>query len=83
MFPLGSFLDDYIFVNGAGDLDEYNGRWCVTPEFPKGTYAYFVTTDSTGSPAFPYTIGSFKYYGTILAKQSIGTSIPSSAIKYF
>jgi hypothetical protein len=24
------------------DLDEYNGRWCVTPEFPNGTYAYFV-----------------------------------------
>jgi cytochrome c peroxidase len=26
------------------DLDEYNGRWCVTPEFPNGTYAYFVAS---------------------------------------
>jgi hypothetical protein len=39
------------------DLDEYNGRWCVTPEFPGGTYAYFVAITSNGAPQFPYNIG--------------------------
>lgn len=43
---LGYFLQDYEYVRGSGDLDEYNGRWCVTPDFPSGTYAYFVTTNS-------------------------------------
>lgn len=41
----GAFVGDYEFVNGAGDLDECNGRFGVTPEFPDGTYAYFLTRD--------------------------------------
>jgi len=44
------------------DLDEYNGRWCVTPEFPNGTYAYFVAIAADGTPVFPYNIGR-GYYG--------------------
>ena len=39
----GAFIQDYEFSLGAGDLDECNGRFCVTPEFPEGTYAYFFT----------------------------------------
>ena len=39
----GAFLRDYEFVEGSGSLDECNGRFCVTPEFPDGTYAYFLT----------------------------------------
>ena len=39
----GAFLRDYEFANGRGTLDECNGRFCVTPEFPNGTYAYFLT----------------------------------------
>ena len=39
----GTFLRDYEYVLGAGDLDECNGRFTVTPEFPDGTYAYFMT----------------------------------------
>ncbi|TWT38679.1 YHYH protein [Blastopirellula retiformator] len=39
----GTFVADYEFVSGKGDLDECNGRFCVTPEFPEGTYAYFLT----------------------------------------
>lgn len=35
-YPLGSFLEDYEYSNGLGSLDEYNGRWCVTPEYPNG-----------------------------------------------
>ena len=39
----GAFLYDYEFVKGSGTLDECNGRFCITPEFPDGTYAYFLT----------------------------------------
>jgi len=39
----GTFLADYEYAAGAGDLDECNGRWTVTRDFPKGTYAYFLT----------------------------------------
>src|SRR5581483_1753518 len=39
----GTFTEDYIFVPGSGDLDECNGRNGVTPDFPEGTYAYFIT----------------------------------------
>ena len=41
-FPEGFFIEDFEY-RGDGDLDEYNGRFCITPEFPNGTYAYFVT----------------------------------------
>ena len=44
------------------DLDEYNGRYCVTPEFPNGTYAYFVSIAADGAPVYPYNIGG-GYYG--------------------
>lgn len=41
----GTFTADYRFVAGAGALDECNGREAVTPDFPDGTYAYFLTRD--------------------------------------
>jgi len=41
----GTFVADYEFVEGKGDLDECNGRFSVTPDFPDGTYAYFLTED--------------------------------------
>lgn len=41
----GAFTRDYEYIAGSGTLDECNGRPCVTPEFPKGTYAYFLTND--------------------------------------
>ncbi len=44
----GKFTQDYAYVAGRGDLDQCNGRFAVTPEFPQGTYQY-VVTDS-----FPY-----------------------------
>lgn len=57
----GSYVQDYEYVDGLGDLDQCNGRTCVTPEFPGGTYAYFLTTEwpyvprwirGTPSPSF-------------------------------
>ena len=59
-FSSGFFVDDYQFVDN-GDLDVHNGRYCVTPDFPNGTYAYFVgiKTDALNNlvPTFPYFIG--------------------------
>ena len=39
----GTFVADHEYVPGAGSLDECNGRLTRTPEFPDGTYAYFLT----------------------------------------
>ncbi len=71
-YPFGRYMEDKAFrgdiagqsmgAAGTYDLDEYNGRFCVTPEFPGGTYAYFVAIDASGAPTFPYNIGR-AYYG--------------------
>ncbi|HSO31435.1 MAG TPA: YHYH protein [Labilithrix sp.] len=43
VFPMGTFTSDHEYVAGSGDLDECNGRTGVTPEFPQGTYHYYIT----------------------------------------
>ena len=71
IFPEGFFVEDYSYqyVGNEDVLDENNGRFCVTPDFPNGTYAYFATindnaVDSSGPfakyrrPIFPYLIGN-------------------------
>jgi hypothetical protein len=57
LYPIGFFVDDYEYA-GIGDLDEHNGRYCVTPEFPNGVYAYFCTIDVLFNPVFPYVMGN-------------------------
>lgn len=61
LYPLGSLIEDYQYIHRSGTLDENNGRFCVTPDYPNGTYAYFVTIDSDNTPVFPYIIGE-NYY---------------------
>ena len=39
-FEPGFFVEDYQYDN-VGDLDHHNGRFCKTPDFPNGVYAYF------------------------------------------
>ena len=58
-YPAGIFVNDYEYAFQLGDLDPYNGRFCKTPDFPAGTYAYFITIDESdqGLPVFPYIIG--------------------------
>ena len=67
LFPLGFFIEDYEYT-GNGDLDRNNGRYCITPDYPTGTYAYFATIDPNSNqtsgafknyraPQFPYLIG--------------------------
>jgi hypothetical protein len=43
IYALGTFSQDWEYVDGSGDLDECNGRLGVTPEFPNGIYHYFAT----------------------------------------
>ena len=62
--PLGYYIEDFEYVAGRGDLDVHNGRYCVTPEYPGGTYAYFVTINSQYAGAYPYTPGP-TYFGVI------------------
>jgi hypothetical protein len=69
IYPLGHYMEDYAYLGDCGktvgkdfDLDEFNGRRCVTPEFPNGTYAYFTTIDTNGRPVYPYNMGR-RYYG--------------------
>jgi len=69
-YPLGRYMEDNDYLGDHGyvqgvdfDLDQYNGRYCVTPDYPNGTYAYFVAIASNGTPVFPYNIGR-GYYGS-------------------
>ena len=41
----GTFTADYDYKPGLGTLDDCNGRFGKTPDFPDGTYAYFLTKD--------------------------------------
>jgi hypothetical protein len=65
-YPLGNCCEDYIYTAGAGDLDIHNGRFCVTPEYPGGIYAYFVTIDASLNPVYPFVLGT-TYYGIVQA----------------
>lgn len=78
-YPLGYYLEDYGYVASSGDLDAYNGRFSITPEFPQGTYAYYTTLDSLGKAAYPYIVGP-SYYGQLLNENRTQTvSVPAGA----
>ncbi len=87
-YPLGRYMEDNDYLGDLGytqgtntfDLDEYNGRWCVTPEFPGGTYAYFTAISANGTPLFPYNIG-FQYYGNPTGTSA--TNITESVVTNF
>jgi len=68
-FSEGFFIEDYKYTN-SGDLDENNGRFGKTPEFPNGVYAYFATINPDSlEPQFPYFIGN-KYRSNTLEENS-------------
>ncbi len=85
-YPIGRYVEDFEFVQGLGDLDVYNGRFAVTPDFPSGTYAYYVSLNEDGTPAFPFLIG-MQYYGVVAAGQGPGggtnVAVPAAAQDYF
>lgn len=65
-YPLGYFREDYKYdttTSATPDyLDEHNGRFCKTPEYPNGIYCYFATVDANWNSAYPYVVGP-TFYG--------------------
>jgi len=65
-YPLGMYREDYQYNTTSADtpdyLDEHNGRFCVTPEYPNGIYCYFATVDANWNSAYPYVVGP-TFYG--------------------
>jgi hypothetical protein len=78
-FLPGAFIEDYTFDENTGTLDQYNGRFCVTPEFPNGTYAYFVTQNSNNQPVYPYIVGS-AFYGSTAIDTNTSLATPDYLI---
>ena len=85
--PAGTFVEDYVYTFGLGDLDQYNGRFCKTPDFPEGRYCYFVTIDAAeqGNAIFPYVLGPS--YNSVIDKWNISPdavqqNIPTGVIRY-
>jgi hypothetical protein len=80
-YPLGYFREDYQYTAPiASDyLDEHNGRFCVTPEYPAGIYCYFATVDANWNSAYPYAVGP-TFYGVKTAAKV--TSISESVTTY-
>lgn len=85
-YPLGYFREDYEFVAHPGDesyLDEHNGRFCITPEYPNGIYCYFATVDAEHNSAYPYVVGPTFYGNRTGAKvtsitETVSTYTPST-----
>ena len=83
----GNFVEDYEYVFGLGALDQYNGRFCKTPDYPTGRYCYFVTIDSTedGGALFPYVLGP-DFNSVVdtwnLSATAIQQNIPTGVVRY-
>lgn len=77
----GYFKEDYAYTAQTGQdyLDESNGRFCITPEYPDGIYAYFCTVDEDWNSAYPYAVGPV-FYGSVDA--SIVGSISETVTNY-
>lgn len=77
----GYFREDYEFVSSTAEdyLDEHNGRFSVTPEYPNGTYAYFATVNTDWTSAYPYVVGP-TFYGE--ATNRSVTTIPAGSTVY-
>ena len=76
-YPPGFFVEDYKFTN-SGDLDEYNGRFCITPEYPNGIYAYFCTINPNNIDS----VGAFKFYRRPVFPYVIGNNYKSKPIEF-
>ncbi|MCF8428586.1 MAG: YHYH protein [Bacteroidia bacterium] len=86
-YPLGYFKEDYEFVldSNSDYLDVHNGRFCITPEFPNGTYCYFTTVNKDWNSAYPYVVGPTFYGSRVVAKvtsitEPVTTYSPSTGL---
>ena len=78
----GYFREDYVFVSHPSDptyLDEHNGRFCITPEYPAGIYCYFATVDANHNSAYPYVVGP-TFYGVKTGTKV--TTVPGGTSTY-
>lgn len=77
----GYFREDYEYIAHTEPdyLDVHNGRFCITPEYPNGIYAYFTTVDANHNSAYPYVVGP-TYYGNVTAAKV--TSIAETTSTY-
>lgn len=74
-YPLGSFIEDWAYTKPSyATLDQHNGRYCVTPDYPTGTYAYFMTAPQ-GQVQYPYVVGN-TFYGDLLTQTSSANTKP-------
>jgi hypothetical protein len=81
-YPLGYFAEDYAYSATNADLDLNNVRYCVTPEYPNGIYAYFVTINEPGSPAYPYIVGP-SFHGVVDTSNIGGkATVPTAVTNY-
>lgn len=82
-YPLGRYREDYQYNPTSAAtpdyLDEHNGRFCVTPEYPLGTYAYFCTVDANWNSYYPYAVGP-TFYGTKVVTE--GGALPGGLTTY-
>jgi hypothetical protein len=79
-YPLGYFREDYEYIAHAGQeeyLDASNGKFCVTPEYPNGTYCYFATVDENWNSAYPYVVGP-KFHGVVTGAKVTSITEPVS-----
>lgn len=79
-YPLGYFREDYEFIAHPSDpdyLDEHNGRFCVTPEYPSGTYCYFATVNDQWNSAYPYVVGP-TFYGVYANRKVTSVTEPTT-----
>ncbi|MFT6335420.1 MAG: hypothetical protein ACI86M_000892 [Saprospiraceae bacterium] len=76
---LGYFREDYEWVAHDTDdyLDVHNGRQCVTPEYPNGTYAYFATVDENWNSTYPYVVGP-TFYGNYEKRDVISVDVATT-----
>jgi hypothetical protein len=98
-YELGHFSEDYDYLGDLGytqgvtstangytirfDLNQYNVRYCKTPEFPNGTWAYFTTITSSGTPWYPYNVGRWYYGNPIGGASTISVMANDAATLYY
>ena len=76
----GAYVNDWTYSSSnGGTLDTYNGKYTKTPDYPSGTYAYFLAVDTSGIPQYPYIVGNYsKQQRTFTETTNVYCTISSS-----
>lgn len=84
-YPIGCYIEDHEYVAGLGKLDSSNARFCITPDYPNGTYAYFSPVNESGISVYPYMIGP-TYRGVLVTGNTgpgAGHNTPTETVVTF